>query len=823
MAVHMNGRATMIPSEDEGAAVASGSNEVATGGSGSKSKYKLVSELKELLVGSAKTVSWEEFVRQYLSSGAVDRLEVRHDGWARVVLKGTKKDVDPDGSSEKKPKSWFSFLSKFKIPSPSLRPIVEFDEVSSVASSGISDTESVDDDHLDQEPQNSAEDKESEEAEVGDSVKHDSRTMLYLQIGRPSYLERNLKLAYQQLHIPVANYIHIVYTDRKHLGTSSNGLLTALFSLFLTILPIIIILRIGRDLKGGGGSGSEGGFMSGMTDFITGGSAAKAEVNPDIINVTFKDVAGCDEAKIEILEFVNFLKHPENYVALGAKVPHGAILYGPPGTGKTLLAKAAAKEAGVPFLSQSGSEFTELFVGMGPLRMRTLFASARAKAPCIVFIDEIDAIGRKRGGEYQGSNNEEENTLNQLLSEMDGFKTGASVIVLGATNRLDILDSALLRPGRFDRHIEVTLPDIKGRAKIFGVHLTGIKIEMNATELAKHLAALTHGFSGAEIANVCNEAALIAARFASTSVTLDHFKAAMERVVAGLEKRTRILQPEERRRVAYHEAGHAVTGWFLKFANPLLKVSIIPRGRGLGYALYQPEEKFLFTKEALLDTMCMTLGGRAAELIFFDDFSTGAQDDLRKVTESAYEQILRYGMNEKVGHVSFDMSESVVKPYSEATGKLVDEEVRKMIEDAMERTLAVLTERKELTEQLAKVLLEKEVLEREDIVEVLGPRPWAERTSYDDFVAGTGADAEDVDLLPAGLRDWNSPVTSGDKGTVDTQENSQENANDPSVTAEDISNVDIQENKEKEDIEIVDNNSDKVENTLDNKDPQIEL
>ena len=286
MAVHMNGRATMIPSEDEGAAVASGSNEVATGGSGSKSKYKLVSELKELLVGSAKTVSWEEFVRQYLSCGAVDRLEVRHDGWARVVLKGTKKDVDPDGSSEKKPKSWFSFLSRFKIPSPSLRPIVEFDEVSSVASSGISDTESVDDDHLDQEPQNSAEDKgnkESEEAEVGDSVKHDSRTMLYLQIGRPSYLERNLKLAYQQLHIPVANYIHIVYTDRKHLGTSSNGLLTALFSLFLTILPIIIILRIGRDLKGGGGSGSEGGFMSGMTDFITGGSAAKAEVNPDII------------------------------------------------------------------------------------------------------------------------------------------------------------------------------------------------------------------------------------------------------------------------------------------------------------------------------------------------------------------------------------------------------------------------------------------------------------------------------------------------------------------------------------------------------------
>ena len=267
------------------------------------------------------------------------------------------------------------------------------------------------------------------------------------------------------------------------------------------------------------------------------------------------------------------------------------------------------------------------------------------QAPCIVFIDEIDAIGRKRGGKYQGSNNEEENTLNQLLSEMDGFKTESSVIVLGATNRLDILDSALLRPGRFDRHIEVSLPDIKGRAQIFRVHLSGIKVDLNTTanttELSRQLAALTHGFSGAEIANVCNEAALIAARFACQNVTLAHFKAAMERVVAGLEKKTRILQPEERKRVAYHEAGHAVTGWFLRFANPLLKVSIIPRGRGLGYALYQPEEKFLFTQAALLDTMCMTLGGRASELIFFGDFSTGAQDDLKKVTESAYSQILR--------------------------------------------------------------------------------------------------------------------------------------------------------------------------------------
>ena len=753
----MNGSATILPSSSEDESQSKSDSKAS-------SKSKLLSDIKGMFVGSTKYVSWSEFVRVYLKSGAVDRLEVGHDGWARVFLKtGSRSrsainNADLNSSQDNNSGSWWSYLAQFKVPS---LPSWEFDDVSSVASSNIHDTESLDDD---QERLDNVDIDNKEEP----SVNIDTRSKLYLQIGRPSYLERNLKLAYQELNIPVRSYIHIVYTDRKHLGSSNNGLLTALFSLFLTILPIIIIMKIGRDLKGGGSGGSDGGW-GGITDFITGGTADKAQVNPDIINVTFKDVAGCDEAKIEILEFVNFLKHPESYLALGAKVPHGAILYGPPGTGKTLLAKAAAKEAGVPFLSQSGSEFTELFVGMGPLRMRTLFASARAKAPCIVFIDEIDAIGRKRGGKFQGSNNEEENTLNQLLSEMDGFKTGASVIVLGATNRLDILDPALLRPGRFDRHIEVTLPDIKGRAKIFTVHLSGIKIESNATDLAKHLAALTHGFSGAEIANVCNEAALIAARYASNNVTLAHFKAAMERVVAGLEKKTRILQPEERKRVAYHEAGHAVAGWFLRYANPLLKVSIIPRGRGLGYALYQPEEKFLFTKEALLDTMCMTLGGRASELIFFGDFSTGAQDDLRKVTDSAYSQILRYGMNEKVGHVSFDLSESVVKPYSEATGKLVDEEVRLMIQEAMDRTLEVLREKQDLTEKLAQVLLDKEVLEREDMVAVLGPRPWAEKTSYDDFVAGTGGDRAEDSALPAGLRGWDSDPEAN--VIVDSQEN----------------------------------------------------
>lgn len=746
-----NGCATVIPKDAE-PAVNKGKPAVHT---------RLISSIKGMFGTSSTSISWADFVKDYLDSGTVDRLEVGHDGWARVYLKHEKGCCD--GVKEdlgEPPSAWWSWTTSFKLPS---MLSWEFDDVSSTTSSSATN-ESVDsseascdaakDIELDDPVKNDAVNEQA--VEPTPVIAEDSKSAkIYLQIGRPSYLERNLKLAYQRLNIAPANFIHIVYNDRKHLGSSSSGIGTAVFSLFLTILPILIILKIGRDLKGGGGGG-EGG-MGGFAEFFTGGTASKAEVNPDTINVTFADVAGCDEAKIEILEFVNFLKHPEKYLALGAKVPHGAILYGPPGTGKTLLAKAAAKEAGVPFLAQSGSEFTELFVGMGPLRMRSLFASARSKAPCILFIDEIDAIGRKRGGKFQGGNNEEENTLNQLLSEMDGFKTQSSVIVLGATNRLDILDKALLRPGRFDRHIEVTVPDIKGRASIFKVHLAGIKTEVDITDLARQLAALTHGFTGAEIANMCNEAALVAAREGSNDVRVEHFKAAMERVVAGLERKSRKLQPEERKRVAYHEAGHAVSGWFLKFANPLLKVSIIPRGKGLGYALYQPEEKFLYTGAALADVMCMSLGGRAAEIIFFGEFTTGAQDDLRKVTESAYSQILVYGMSEKVGHVSFRMDEGTMKPYSEATGALVDSEVRLMISTAMERTLELLKEKKDLVEQLAELLLEKEVLEREDMVAVLGNRPWAEKTSYDDFVAGTGSVEEDS-TLPVGLQGWNSKV-----------------------------------------------------------------
>merc|ERR1719268_693466 len=504
---------------------------------------------------------------------------------------------------------------------------------------------------------------------------------------------------------------------------------------------------------GRGGPGAGGGMFGGM-----GQSTAKI-INPAEINVAFKDVAGCEEAKIEIMEFVNFLKNPAQYTELGAKIPKGAILTGPPGTGKTLIAKATAGEANVPFISVSGSEFLEMFVGVGPSRVRDMFATARKNAPCILFIDEIDAVGRKRGGRNIGGQSEAENTLNQLLVEMDGFNTGSTnVIVLAATNRVDILDQALMRPGRFDRQIYVPVPDIKGRASIFKVHLGSLKTEVEKVPLAKKMAALTPGFSGADIANVCNEAALIAARDLSENIVLKHFEAAIERVVAGMEKKTNVLGKEEKKTVAYHEAGHAVCGWFLEHADPLLKVSIIPRGKGLGYAMYLPREQFLYTTEQMMDRMCMTLGGRAAESIFFNRITTGAQDDLQKVTQSAYSQITQFGMNEAVGNVSFEQAQPgemvFDKPFSEATAHTVDEEAKKLISGAMQRTLDLLTKHKEDVEKVALRLLEKEVLNREDMIDLLGPRPFAEKSTYEEFVEGTGGEEENTEL-PAGLKDWN--------------------------------------------------------------------
>ncbi|KAM3842037.1 mitochondrial inner membrane m-AAA protease component AFG3L2 isoform 1-T1 [Vipera latastei] len=569
---------------------------------------------------------------------------------------------------------------------------------------------------------------------------------LWFNIGSVDTFERNLETAQQEMGIEGENKLPVVYT------AESDG------SFLLNMLPTVLIIGflLYSIRRGAAGLGRGGRGMGGL--FSVGETTAK--VLKDEIDVKFKDVAGCEEAKLEIMEFVNFLKNPKQYQDLGAKIPKGAILTGPPGTGKTLLAKATAGEANVPFITVNGSEFLEMFVGVGPARVRDLFVLARKNAPCILFIDEIDAVGRKRGRSNFGGQSEQENTLNQLLVEMDGFNTATNVVVLAGTNRPDILDPALLRPGRFDRQIFIGPPDIKGRASIFKVHLRPLKLDttLNKDNLARKLASLTPGFSGADIANVCNEAALIAARHLADAISQKHFEQAIERVIGGLEKKTQILQPEEKKTVAYHEAGHAVAGWFLEHADPLLKVSIIPRGKGLGYAQYLPKEQYLYTKEQLLDRMCMTLGGRVSEQIFFGKITTGAQDDLKKVTQSAYAQIVQFGMNEKVGQISFDLPRQgdmvLDKPYSEATARLIDEEVRTLINEAYERTVSLLTEKKAEVEKVALRLLEKEVLDKSDMVEMLGPRPFAEKSTYEEFVEGTGSLDEDTSL-PEGLKDWN--------------------------------------------------------------------
>jgi cell division protease FtsH len=484
---------------------------------------------------------------------------------------------------------------------------------------------------------------------------------------------------------------------------------------------------------GAGGSGGPGGI------FNIGKSKAQLFDKGTKVNITFSDVAGLDEAKGEVMEIVDFLKNPKKYTALGGKIPRGCLLVGPPGTGKTLLAKAMAGEAQVPFFSMSGSDFVEMFVGVGASRVRDLFKQAREKSPCIMFIDEIDAIGRARGKNQMMANDERENTLNQMLVEMDGFGGDSGIIVLAATNRPDVLDPALLRPGRFDRQISIDIPDLAGREAIFKVHLKGLK---KADNLDIHkLAAQTPGFAGADIANVCNEAALIAARKGKTEVYIDDFNDAVDRIIGGLEKKNKIIQPDEKRVIAYHEAGHAVSGWFLEHAYPLVKVTIVPRGdAALGYAQYLPKEKYLTLKEEIEDRMAMALGGRAVEELVFGKISTGALSDLQQVTKMAYSMVSIYGMNAKIGNISFydPQSEgSFQKPYSEETGKIIDDEVRLLSETAYKRVTALLTDKMDAVKIIAEELLIKEVLYKDDLERLIGKRPFEEPVLFEDTATET--------------------------------------------------------------------------------------
>jgi AFG3 family protein len=545
-----------------------------------------------------------------------------------------------------------------------------------------------------------------------------------------------------------AEKIPISY-EQGHESLLSNWFVQCII---MAVLLVAVWLFIMRRMSGGTGGGPGGQI------FNIGKSKATLFDKEAQVSVTFNDVAGLEEAKQEVMEIVDFLKNPKKYTNLGGKIPKGALLIGAPGTGKTLLAKAVAGEAQVPFFSLSGSDFVEMFVGVGASRVRDLFRQAKDKAPCIIFIDEIDAIGRARGkNNIVGGNDERENTLNQLLVEMDGFGTDSGIIILAATNRPDVLDSALLRPGRFDRQVSIDKPDLIGREQIFKVHLKPVKLAEGVD--AKKLSAQTPGFAGAEIANVCNEAALIAARKNKEAVDMQDFQDAIDRVIGGLEKKNKIISPEEKRIVAYHEAGHAIAGWFLEHADPLVKVSIVPRGvAALGYAQYLPKEQFLYTTEQLIDGMCMTLGGRVAEDITFGKISTGAQNDLERITKLAYAMVTIYGMNEKVGNVSFNDTQGEYqfnKPYSEKTSELIDMEVRKQISEVYEMTKKLLIDKRDGLIKLADKLLEKEILFQSDLEEILGKRPFENRTTYDEFVNGPAADQEPAAkaLIPEGVAD----------------------------------------------------------------------
>jgi len=630
-------------------------------------------------------------------------------------------------------------------------------------------------------------------------------TPFYFSIGSVESFERKLEVTQREMGLRTGQFVPVQYINETNWGGEMMKLLPT-----VAIIAFWIFMMRGM----GGGMGGMGGGGGGMSNIFKIGKS-NAKLVGEEVKTTFKDVAGVDEAKQEVMEFVQFLKKPERFTRLGAKIPKGALLVGPPGTGKTLLAKAMAGEANVPFYSISGSDFIEMFVGVGPSRVRDLFKQARENAPCIVFIDEIDAVARARGkGGFSGGNDERENTLNQLLVEMDGFNTESGIVVLAGTNRADVLDPAILRPGRFDRQIPVEKPDIKGRKEIFMVHLKDITLDASAAvdaalltaldevkkkkiasieqlrkdgvsdeqsdaalaaanlltvedltpedlegsglvgetpkEMSKNMSkedamsffaermsALTPGFAGAEVMNVCNEAAIVAARRNGKAISLADFEKACDRVIGGLEKRNKIMTPKEKETVAYHEAGHAIAGWNLEHADPLLKVTIVPRGNGaLGFAQYLPKELSLHTKEQITDIMCMALGGRAAEQIFFNTITTGASDDLNRVTQMAYSLVRVYGMNDRIGNISFPPSQEAQfdKPYSDQMAQVFDEEVQKLVQDAYQRTIDLLEDKRDQVEAVAQLLLEKETINQDDVVRLIGARPAGMPSDYKAYI-----------------------------------------------------------------------------------------
>ncbi|KAL4944784.1 hypothetical protein BDV06DRAFT_186467 [Aspergillus oleicola] len=556
-----------------------------------------------------------------------------------------------------------------------------------------------------------------------------SQPHYYFSIGSVDSFERKLDDAQRELGIPSSERIPVAYVQEVPWGS-------ALLSFAPTLLLLGGFAWLSR--RAGGGRGGNSGI------FGIGKSRARRFNHETDVKIKFSDVAGMDEAKVEIMEFVSFLKKPEKFKKLGAKIPRGAILSGPPGTGKTLLAKATAGESGVPFFSVSGSEFVEMFVGVGPSRVRDLFANARKNTPCIIFIDEIDAIGKSRSKKnFGGGNDERESTLNQILTEMDGFNTSDQVVVLAGTNRPDVLDKALMRPGRFDRHISIDRPTMDGRKQIFRVHLKKIVTDEDMEYLTGRLSALTPGFAGADIANCVNEAALVAAREEADRVTMKHFERAIERVVGGLEKKSVVLSPEEKRTVAYHEAGHAICGWYFRWADPLLKVSIIPRGQGaLGYAQYLPAngDTYLLTARQIMDRMAMTLGGRVSEELHFETVTSGASDDFNKVTRLATAMVTKFGMSEKLKYMQYedDTSQQLHRPFSEQTAREIDFEVRRIVDQAYKQCVDLLTAKKKEIGVVAEELLSKEVLSRDDMIRLLGPREWPESNEFAKYFDNKG-------------------------------------------------------------------------------------